>query len=74
MCTVAQMVEVNKETAINVFECTKLVNTRIVHGGTGVVVQIDESLLRHKPNPFPVASFRPFGHFTIIFCSDLLEY
>ncbi len=52
VCTVAQMVEVNKETAINVFQwlrevcSTKLVNTSIVLGRT---VQIDESLFRHKP-------------------------
>ena len=54
MCTVAQLVEVNKETAINVCQwlrevcSTKLVNTSIILGGNGVVVQLDESLFRHK--------------------------
>ena len=55
VCTVAQLVEVHKETAINVFQwlrevcSTKLVNTSIILDGSGVVVQIDESLFRHKP-------------------------
>ena len=46
---------VSRVTAINIYQwlrevcSTKLLNTNIVLGGPGVVVQIDESLFRHKP-------------------------
>ena len=47
--------EVHKGTAIDVYQwlrevcSTALVNTHIVLGGTGTIVEIDESLFRHKP-------------------------
>jgi hypothetical protein len=47
--------EIHKETAINVYQwlreicSTKLISIPIVLGGPGKVVQIDESLFRHKP-------------------------
>ena len=55
VCMAGQMVEVSKETAINVYQwlrevcSTKLLSTPIILGGPGKVVQIDESLFRHKP-------------------------
>ena len=51
----AENAEVNKETAIDVYQrlretcSTTLVNTDIVLGGNGVIVEVDESLFRHKP-------------------------
>ena len=47
--------EIDKETAINIYQwlrvvcSTKLLSISIVLGGPGKVVQIDESLFRHKP-------------------------
>ena len=47
--------EVHKGTAIDVYQwlrevcSTALVNTHIVLGHTGTIVEIDESLFRHKP-------------------------
>ena len=51
----AQEVEITKTSAIDVFQwlrevcTTKLLQNQIVLGGPGTVVQIDESLFRHKP-------------------------
>ena len=51
----AMEAEVDRGTAVDVYcwlqeVCsTKLLSTPIVLGGAGVVVQIDESLFRHKP-------------------------
>ena len=48
--------EVDEGTAIDVYRwlreicSTKLLQTTITLGGPGVVVQVDESLFRHKPN------------------------
>ena len=53
--TAALDAEVNKSTAIDVYQwfrevcSTTLLNSRIVLGGNGKVVEIDESLFRHKP-------------------------
>ena len=47
--------EISENTAVAIYQwlrevcSTKLLNTRIVLGGPGVIVQIDESLFRHKP-------------------------
>ena len=47
--------EVNKGTAIDIYQwfrevySTTLLNTNIVLGGPGKIVQVDESLFRHKP-------------------------
>ena len=55
MTDAAENAEVNKETAIDVYQwlretcSTTLVNTDIVLGGNGVIVEVDESLFRHKP-------------------------
>ena len=52
---VAVQVEVSKGTAIDVYQwlrevcSTALLRTNIVLGGPGKIVQIDESLFRHKP-------------------------
>jgi len=46
---------VDKRTAIDIYQwlrevcTTKLLSSPIILGGPGVVVQIDESLFRHKP-------------------------
>ena len=51
----AEEAEINAGTAVDVFQwfrevcSTKLLQTPLVLGGAGVVVQIDESLFRHKP-------------------------
>ena len=56
---VAEEAEVSKGSAIDVFQwlrevcTTKLLQTPIVLGGPGVVVQIDELLFRHKPKVKP---------------------
>ena len=48
-------VDVDRHTAIDIYQwlrevcSTKLLSSPIVLGGPGVVVQIDESLFRHKP-------------------------
>ena len=44
----ASDVEVDKNTAVDVCS-TKLLATLIILGGPGVIVQVDESLYRHKP-------------------------
>ena len=51
----AMEAEIRQATAIDIYQwlrevcSTKLLATPIQLGGTGVVVQIDESLFRHKP-------------------------
>ena len=51
----AQEVEITKTSAIDVFQwlrevcTTKLLQNQIILGGPGTIVQIDESLFRHKP-------------------------
>ena len=51
----AKEADVDRGTAIDVYRwlrevcSTKLLSTPIVLGGTGDIVQIDESLFRHKP-------------------------
>ncbi len=51
----AEQVGISGRVAIDIYQwlrevCTeKLLRTRIILGGPGVVVQIDESLHRHKP-------------------------
>ena len=48
-------IECSRKTAIDAYQwlrevcTTKLLQTPVVLGGPGVVVQIDESLFRHKP-------------------------
>ena len=50
--------EVQSRTAVDIYQwfrevcTTKLLQTSIVLGGPGVVVQIDESLFRHKPKVY----------------------
>ena len=47
--------EVDKHTVIDIYQwfrevCSmKLIQNRVVLGGPGIIVQIDESLFRHKP-------------------------
>ena len=51
----AEEMKVDAGTAVDVFQwfrevcTTKLLQTPIVLGGAGIIVQIDESLFRHKP-------------------------
>ena len=51
----ASDIEVDKNTACDVYRwlrevcSTKLLATPIILGGPGVIVQVDESLFRHKP-------------------------
>ena len=51
----AEEVEVSKHTAIGIYQwlrevcTTTLIDTRIVLGSPGKIVEIDESLFRHKP-------------------------
>ena len=51
----AEETKVDAGTAVDVFQwfrevcTTKLLQTPIVLGGAGIVVEIDESLFRHKP-------------------------
>lgn len=53
--TAALDVDISKSTAIDVYQwfrevySTTLLNTQIVLGGNGAIVEIDESLFRHKP-------------------------
>ena len=55
MTDAASDVEVDKNTAVEVYRwlrevcSTKLLQSNIVLGGAGVVLQADESLFRHKP-------------------------
>ena len=48
-------VEIERRTAVDIYQwfrevcTTKLLQTPVILGGPGVVVQIDESLFRHKP-------------------------
>ena len=52
---VSEEAEVHIETAIDIFQwlrevcSTKLLQTPIILGGPNVIVQIDESMFRHKP-------------------------
>lgn len=54
----AEEAEVHHETAINIYQwlrevcSTKLVGLVVKLGGPGTVVQIDESLFRHKPKVY----------------------
>ena len=51
----AEEAKISSRVAIDIYQwlrevCTaKLLQTQIILGGPGVVVQIDESLFRHKP-------------------------
>ena len=51
----AEEAQISKGSAIDIYQwlrevcSTTLLNTRILLGGSGVVVQVDESLFRHKP-------------------------
>ena len=71
VCTVAQLVVLNKETAINGFQwlrevcSTKLVNTSIILGGSGVVVQINESLFRYKPKVNECLEYSHNTHYSV---------
>ena len=55
MTDASEEAKVERGTAIDVYQLfrevcsTKLLQTPIVLGGAGIVVQIDESLFRHKP-------------------------
>ena len=55
MTDAASDVQVDKNTAVDVYRwlrevcSTKLLQSNIILGGAGVVVQADESLFRHKP-------------------------
>ena len=55
----ASDIEVDKNTAVDVYRwlrevcSTKLLATPIILGGPGVIVQVDESLYRHKPKVIP---------------------
>ena len=59
----AKETNVDKGTACDVYRwlrevcSTRLLRTRIVLGGPGVIVQIDESLYRHKPKVTPILIF-----------------
>ena len=55
MCDAADNAEISEKTAIDINQffrdvcSTKLLQSPIVLGGIGKVVQIDESLFNHKP-------------------------
>ena len=55
VCEAALEAEVTENTSIQVYQwlrevcSTTLLQTRIVLGGPGVIVQVDESQFRHKP-------------------------
>ena len=55
MCDAADNAEISEKTAIQIYQffrdvcSTKLLQSPIVLGGPGVVVQADESLFNHKP-------------------------
>ena len=48
-------IEIDSRTAVDIYQwlrevcTTKLLQTNITLGGPGVVIQIDESMFRHKP-------------------------
>ena len=52
--------EITEKSAVDIYQflrdvcSTKLLQTPIVLGGQGVIVEIDESLFRHKPKVSPV--------------------
>ena len=58
MCTAAVEAEVTEVTSCQVYEwlrevcSTTLIQTSIILGGSGVIVQIDESQFRHKPKVY----------------------
>ena len=58
MCTAAVEAEVTEVTSCQVYEwlrevcSTTLLQTSIILGGSGVIVQIDESQFRHKPKVY----------------------
>ena len=55
MTDAMEQAEVDTRTAVDVYQwlrevcTTKLLQTPIILGGPGIIVQIDESLFRHKP-------------------------
>lgn len=59
----AELVGISERVAIDFYQwlreiCTeKLVQTPIILGGPGVIVQIDESLHRHKPKVFSIIRY-----------------
>ena len=54
----AEEASIGEDTACNIYQwlrevcSTKLVGIPIVLGGPGVIVQVDESLFKHKPKVF----------------------
>ena len=73
----ASDVEVDKNMAVDVYRwlrevcSTKLLATPIILGGPGVIVQVDESLYRHKPKVMHMLytlaiKFSPILFFSII--------
>ena len=69
--------EIDRRTAVDIYQwlrevyTTKLLQTPIILGGTGVVVQIDESLFRHKPKVHNIDMFNPNSMLIII---NLIPY
>ena len=55
VCDAADSAEISEETAIQIYQffrdvcSTKLLQSLIILGGPGVVVQADESLFNHEP-------------------------
>ena len=62
----AEESEISARVAVDIYQwlhevcTTKLLQTPIILGGPGVVVQIDESLFRHKPKVNIICSILQF--------------
>ena len=65
--------ETHKGSAINAYQwfreicSTALLNTPIILGGTGKIVEIDESLFRHKPKVYHYITHSLYNIITTIF-------
>ena len=75
----AEEAKVEDNTAVAAYQwfrevcSTKLLSIPIKLGGSGVIVQIDESLFRHKPKVFTLMKMynvQCFDHYTVILVSS----
>ena len=71
--------EITEDTACDIYQwlrevcSTKLLNTPIILGGPGVIVQIDESQFKHKPKVSRIFLFHKYKYYCSFYNSIIEE-